>query len=408
MKNTSRVMPVAPIAELLALPIPAAVSSPVQAEGDITQLLLKVKASIGDMHSGLSDRQDKLEEKIERVSVRNADIEQKLAGRRQVGEHGTSMSWGETVVQSSGYKDFVSASCKGSQRIPVENALTSVGTSAGALVRPDRSAEGVLLPRRRLTIRALLGQGTTGSNLVEYFKEKTFVNNAGMVEETKLKPESELTYELANAPVRTIAHWVPASRQIMDDIPQLATLVDSSLRYGLALKEEEQFLFGDGQGQNLHGMMPQATEFDLLAILGRTQGLTALDILREAAGQASAADLPASGIIMNTRDFYHLLGLKDGEGRYMVPVDTVDLWQLPVVYTNAMPRGKFLVGAFETATRIYDRMLPEVQISSEDRDNFVKNMLTIRGESRLAFAVTRAAALIKGDFDAIKAAYDAS
>lgn len=288
----------------------------------------------------------------------------------------------------------------------MENALTSVGTSAGALVRPDRSADGVLLPRRRLTIRALLGQGTTGSNLVEYFKEKTFVNNAAMVEETKLKPESELSYELANAPVRTIAHWVPASRQIMDDIPQLATLVDSSLRYGLALKEEEQFLFGDGQGQNLHGMMPQATEFDVPAIVGNVQSLTALDILREAAGQASAADLPASGIIMNTRDFYHLLGLKDGEGRYMVPVDTVDLWQLPVVYTNAMPSGKFLVGAFETATRIYDRMLPEVQISSEDRDNFVKNMLTIRGESRLAFAVTRAAALIKGDFNAIKAAYD--
>lgn len=402
MKKTSRVMPVAPIAELLAHPIPGAVSSPVRSESDINQLLLKVKASIGDMHSGLSDRQDKLEEKIERVAVRNADIEQKLAGRRSAGEHGASMSWGETVVQSSGYKDFVSASCKGSQRIPVENALTSVGTSGGALVRPDRSPDGVLLPRRRLTIRALLGQGTTGSNLVEYFKEKTFVNNAAMVEETKQKPESELTYELASAPVRTIAHWVPASRQIMDDAPQLATLVDSSLRYGLALKEEEQFLFGDGQGQNLYGMMPQASEFDQSQVTaGVKNGWTRLDVLREAAGQAAAADLPASGIILNTRDFYSLLGLKDGEARYLVPVDTVDLWQLPFVYTNAMPRGKFLVGAFETATRIYDRMLPEVQISSEDRDNFVKNMLTIRGESRLAFAVTRPAALIKGDFDAI-------
>jgi HK97 family phage major capsid protein len=59
------------------------------------------------------------------------------------------------------------------------------------------------------------------------------------------------------------------------------------------------------------------------------------------------------------------------------------------------------VGAFRMAGTIYDRMQTEVLISSEDRDNFVKNMLTVRAEKRLAFAVKRPAALIYGDLGLI-------
>jgi HK97 family phage major capsid protein len=63
-----------------------------------------------------------------------------------------------------------------------------------------------------------------------------------------------------------------------------------------------------------------------------------------------------------------------------------------------MDVDEFLVGAFLTAATIYDRMDAEVLISSEDADNFTKNMLTVRAEKRLALAVKRPAALVTGDF----------
>jgi HK97 family phage major capsid protein len=58
---------------------------------------------------------------------------------------------------------------------------------------------------------------------------------------------------------------------------------------------------------------------------------------------------------------------------------------------------KFLVGAFKLQT-LYDRMAPEVLISSENVDDFEKNLYTMRCEERIALAVKRPQALIYGDF----------
>ena len=52
----------------------------------------------------------------------------------------------------------------------------------------------------------------------------------------------------------------------------------------------------------------------------------------------------------------------------------------------------------EWARQIFDRMDTEVRISDQDRDNFVKNMLTVRAEKRLAFVVRRPTAMVKGNF----------
>jgi HK97 family phage major capsid protein len=69
---------------------------------------------------------------------------------------------------------------------------------------------------------------------------------------------------------------------------------------------------------------------------------------------------------------------------------------LPVAESLAMAAGDFMTGAFRYAAQIFDREDATVLISTEDRDNFVKNMLTILCEERLALAVYRPQALIKG------------
>ena len=50
---------------------------------------------------------------------------------------------------------------------------------------------------------------------------------------------------------------------------------------------------------------------------------------------------------------------------------------LPVVATQAMGAGDFLVGAFSQAAQIWDREDANVTISNSNEGDFIKNMVTI-------------------------------
>ena len=351
----------------------------------------------------LDESQAKLIAKIEALETRNLDVEQKLAGIRAGGHNADRpRSVGHQVAQSDSLKAFVGNGARGSVRIPVKMAITSDSGSpgsAGDLIWSQRETEIVQLPRRTMTIRQLLFQGRTTSNLVEYARQTVRTNAAAPVAEGAAKPESNYIWDRADAPVRTIAHFVKVSRQAFDDAAQLQTEIDGELRYGLDLVEEAQLLKGSGVGQNLSGLVTQATAYSPAFT---PTSATMIDTLRLAVLQASLNEFPATGIVLNPVDWARIELLKDGENRYLwaTPrgVNAPGMWGLPVVETQSMDQDEFLVGAFMTAATIYDRMDAEVLISSEDADNFTKNMLTVRAEKRLALAVKRPAALVTGDF----------
>jgi HK97 family phage major capsid protein len=189
-----------------------------------------------------------------------------------------------------------------------------------------------------------------------------------------------------------------ASRQIMDDAPQLRSVIDGRLTYGLQFVEEAELLYGDGTGQHLAGIIPQATAYSAAF----TPALpTAIDTLRLASLQATLALYPASGYVLHPTDWGRIELTKDTQGRYIVgdPTGVLGkrLWNLPVVDTQAMQAGKFLTGAFQLGAQIFDRLSIEILISTENMDDFTRNMVTIRGEERLALAVYRPAAFIYGN-----------
>lgn len=349
----------------------------------------------------LADAQNKLTEKIEQLSTRNTDLEQKLANRRDGNSGHQIRSMGQQIGESDKLKAFVSAGATGSVKIGVQNAITSATGSGGALIVPTRDTEMVDLPKRQMTIEALINAVKVTSNSIEYARMVLRTNNAAAVAETTQKPESNYTWELADAPVRTIAHWVPVSRQAMDDIPQLQGEIDGELRYGLDLVKENEILKGDGTGQHLYGLVPQATDYDpAFAITDETD----IDTLRLALLQASLAEYPADGIVLHPSRWARIELTKDAQLRYVfanvVQLAGPQLWGRPVIATQAMEEAEFLTGAFRVAAKIYNRMDVEVLISSEDRDNFIKNMLTVRAEERLALAVKRPGALVTGEFPA--------
>ena len=279
-------------------------------------------------------------------------------------------------------------------------SLTSGDGAAGDLIVPQRQPGIMRQPDRQMTIRNLLTVGRTTSNSIEFVQETGFTNNAAPVAEGAPKPESSLEFTLQSTPVRTIAHWIQASKQILQDVPALQSYIDTRMRFGLEIEEETQILSGDGTGQNLLGLIPQATPYDV----SRTKaGDTRIDIVRRAMTQVRLAEYRADAIVLHPSDWEEIELTKTDEGAYIWanPRGLLGptLWGLPVIDTTAVEEGEFLVGNFQMAAMLWDREDAVVDISTEDRDNFIKNMVTIRAEERLALEVSRPEALIYGDFE---------
>lgn len=334
------------------------------------------------------------------AKARLDEMEQKLARRRDGGD--TPRTAGERFIEDEGFKSFAGQTRPRGRHIVEVKDITSLTTdaagSAGSLIQNDRRGLQVEIPQRRMTVRALLAQGNTTSNTIEYDREKLFTNNAAPVAEGALKPQSELQFEDATATVRTIAHWMRASVQILADAPAMRSIIDQRLRYGLAYVEEGQLLNGSGTGQNLLGLVTAATAY---AAPGGLAATSQVDILRLMILQAALAEFPPNGMVLNPIDWAAIEMQKDGQGRYLIgnPQGTISptLWGLPVVATQAMGVDKALVGAFNMAAQIFDRQDATVEVSTEDQDNFVKNKVTIRAEERLALAIYRPQAIVYGD-----------
>ena len=345
------------------------------------------------------------------ISARITEIEQKMVQRTTEPE--TRKSIGQTVIDHDDIKAFIKAGGKGRVSIPVKAIISSLTTdadgSAGALLVPDRQPGIVTPPERRLTIRDLLTPGQTSSNAIQYIRETGFTNSAATPTETAgtTKPQSEIKFAAVNSAVSTIAHWVLATRQILDDAPQLRSYIDGRLLYGLGYVEDNQLLNGGGTGTDLHGIYTQATAFSTPTTLPAP--VTKIDIIRLAMLQAFLAEFPPTGVVMHPTDWATIELVKDTTGRHIIgnPQDGTNprLWRLPVVETPAMTVDKYLVGAFKLGAQIFDREEANVEISTEDSDNFRKNLVTILAEERVALAVYRPQAFVKGDFsDSITAA----
>ena len=376
-----------------------------QAETHATEL-----KNLGKVSQETKDNADKALLAMNTIDTRLKDIEQKMS-RRGGDDDGAieTKSLGRRFVENDEVKAALQLEDKFRGKVTVElkniTSASTTGTSTTTgLVVADR--QGFLqLPNRPMTIRDLLMPGRTNSGYIEYPKESGFTNNAATVAENPAnpKPQSDITYTLVNTAVRTIAHFIMASRQILSDAPQLESQIDGRLRYGLSYVEELQLLLGDGTGTNLAGLMPQATAYSAASTgLAEPVGVTRIDRLRIALLQAALALYPSTGIVLNPADWAAIEMTKDQQGRYVFANPTASagpvLWGKPVVESMAMTANLFLLGAFRMAAQIFDREDVSVEISTEDRDNFVKNMVTILAEERLALAVYRPAALIKGNF----------
>lgn len=316
------------------------------------------------------------------------------------------------VVNSPEYKALVESGALDSEhaafnavlgkRGSVEEAkalITGVSdTSAGAFVDADRLGY-VGAPRRQRRILDLVTTGTTMSDQVKYARQTTFTNVAAEVAEatttdTGTKPEATIAFEVVTADVKTIAHWVPATRRSLADAGQLRTLIESQLRYGLEYRLESQIVNGNGSGENLTGIINTSN------ILTQAKSSdSVVDAIHKAITQIRLGFLEPNGVALHPSDWEVIRLAKsavDGNYYYGPPAlagqETV--WGLPVAVSAAVPDDTGIVGDWTQAV-LWMREGIQILASDSHSDFFVKNLVALLAELRAAFGVLQPAAFAK-------------
>ena len=358
----------------------------------VIKALKESTALVGADAKAAMARAEELAQKLSGVAASIVEMEQKLA-EKVIDGKAPIETLGQLVIKSDAYKQFALGNT-GKMTVQANTIIGQEGSppaNSDTIVAPQRLGGIIGGAYRALRVRDLVPQGNTTSNAVEYTRELAFTNNAAETAEGAAKPESALTFELVTCPIATIAHFLKVSKQVLSDAPALASYIDTRLRYGVDVRYDAQILNGNGTGQNISGMTKSGNHTAFTPVTGDQQ----LDSVNRAIYAVYAQDYAPTGIVMNPADWGAIERLKDNEERYIIgaPQSTLGarLWGLPVVVTNAMTAGKFLVAAFDIAYQVWNRQGTVVEMFEQDSDNVQKNLLTVRAENRGALATYRPA-----------------
>jgi HK97 family phage major capsid protein len=312
----------------------------------------------------------------------------------------------------------------------VKDVFTAnVGT--GPITKFGRTQRDPVVPRAQRTarVRDLFPVAQTDANLIDYFRvigfgtsrldlssgarpvrertaaDGTSAPTGAATDVFGLKPKSNLRFESAQAPVRTIAHYEIAHRNVLADEPQLQATINNELLYGLRLEEDRQILQGDGTGENLLGIL-NTPNLQLYTQTGTAAAPTETkaDALRRAATKAVLAYYPPSGYVLHPYDWEDIeLTKATGDGQYVMATNVAvgaetRAWRQPVVESPAMPEGTFLTGAWGLGAQLYDRAQANIRVADQHADFFIRNAIAILAEMRLALAVKRPESFVKGTF----------
>lgn len=344
------------------------------------------------------------------------------------------VSLGKQFTEGAEYKAFMGEFKDGhipdrarvqSAPMGVKALLTGLSdTSAGAFVPTDVQNILEMLGRRELTLRDLISVRQTQSDTVEYVRQTTAPTSAAVVAEATTaaaptvvntegtpnvsvvtpaagggyKPEGSFAFEKVTATVKTIAEWVPATKRGLADASQLRGLIDDELRADLAEEEEDQILNGSGSGENITGILAtsgiqtQAWSTDLLTTIRKAKTKV-----------RTVGRVRATGIVLNPEDAERL-DLSKGDDQFYGPgpfaaAGIATVWGMPIVESEAIAVGVGLVGDFRKAV-LWDREQASVSITDSHTDFFIRNLVAVLAEERVAFGVTRPKAFVNVDLTA--------
>ena len=273
----------------------------------------------------------------------------------------------------------------------VQKTPTTSGVSAFATTYDRNVVTGARTP---LVIRDLFAAETISGSTLVYLVEGAIEGAPAATNEGAKKPQVHFadptpkTVSLAK-----IACFIKESDEYIDDYAFLESAVNGRLLYHLGLVEQNKLIY---DLINTSGIQSDTTSLTASSTAAQIADV----IMKEAMDVQDQSGFPADAIVIHPNDWYKLRTGKDAENRYygngyFGEQSIPNLWGIPVCVSTATSAGTIIVGAFKTCGSVVQKGGVRVEATNSDQDDFVKNLMTIRAEERLALAVRRPAGFSK-------------
>ena len=360
-------------------------------EAEVKSLTEKIEAA---------EKSDALMARIEAMAPVDEKSGDEKPAAKTIGEHFVK-SVGAQALEVKGSRYTLSA--------PEFKAAADTQLAPGALSPAVTQVDTNFVQgfRRRLTIADLLTQGTLTGNAITYFVEGALEGDFTTVAEGAQKPQLHYADPTAvTEALKKIAAFIKESDEMIEDLPFLASAINSRLLYNLGLFEESQILNGNGTGTNLRGLLNRTGVQTMGAGTDPKAG-NADTIFKAMMAVQTGSGLDADGIVINPTDYQALRLGKDANSQYYGGgyfagqygqggvMEQPPLWGLRTVVTPAIAAGTVFVAAFQQSKTLYRKGGVRVEATNSNENDFTNNKVTIRAEERVALADRVPAAGVK-------------
>jgi HK97 family phage prohead protease len=263
-------------------------------------------------------------------------------------------------------------------------AISGPGTSAVAQIALPSQNIGLInqtvsLPNRLIDLITRL---PASAQSVSYVQVALSANNAAIVPELGLKPESQMQATSQVAEVKTWAHWTEASKQVLADVAGLQALVGGALIEG-ATRIVDAHIYST--------LSTQAGAF--------IPTTSASDVVAEASLRLAQAGGTQSVVCVNPSDYLSMMTAKaSGSGTYLGLSPVAG----NVIACPSVAQGKIL--AFDRAAAAWFERESIGVFLGYHGDQFVRNAITILAELRGVAAVLDPNLVLFGDLPVAAAA----
>jgi HK97 family phage major capsid protein len=247
--------------------------------------------------------------------------------------------------------------------------------------------------RRPLLVADLFAAERIAGNAITYFVESDTVEGGpSTVAEGAKKPMMSFGDPSAKTvSLQKIATYMKETDELIDDASWLADAINGRGMYQFELTVENYLI------NQLTGTSG----------LGTQDGLNADKIYEAIMQVQNDTGFQPDALVINPADYKNLRIAKDLNGQYYGGgyfygpygqggfAGQPDVWGLRTVVTPAVAQGAAIVGAFKLGASVVSKNTGvTVEIANQNEDDFLKNLVTILIEQRLALAVRRPKAFV--------------